>query len=811
MNKLKMNFFSVLKKSMILTALISMVPAFAGSAPNARATTNVVASPRNNGAVSSSAGYRAGGESDASTDIVVRSANVRTPSTVSRAAAMPMAGAVNTATARSANVKSVVDLPTVSRAATVGASVSRSATAMTGKNSARSATANVSNASVSRAGIARATAVFDDIEKIGGGYATCRDAYATCMDQFCAKANDTYRRCFCSDKYIDFSNTEDTLDSVKLLLMRFEDNNLNAVDKTAQEVNAMYSATEGENAIKSDTSGAADMLAEIGDLLSGKTKVSQNTSGSLGIIDFNISGDIGDVWGDSASGIFGGGGTDLSLLEGQALYSDASKQCIQMISDSCENEAVFNMARSSYNILITQDCNAYAKVVDSQREVVENTVRTAEKYLREARLEEYRSHNSADVNECMDRVKTAMLTDAACGPNYNRCLDYTGLYVSQTTGEPIYSTRLFELADVITLDGVSSAGSAAVDFLADNSGFNNFLDSKKMFATTALDSCRDLSDIVWNEFKRTAMIEIAQAQDAKIEEVKMSCVSTMKECYDTQSGALKSFDDTSAQMAGAVSAYAAKAMCQDKVTACAALYDDANCSFGNDGKLDSKCGLAALLDFVNVVDDVRIGEGCATAIDSRLTELCTPSTGDVGYPWGCRAMNLGTLGTDSGASATDGSLAKNIYNIAVNNCAEPGTTNLSEEVSRQVKMAFEDISEELAYQMANVCEDLGGFWLSTNNSDFNNSNNNLLDTFYDALYGDSEETDESKSWGRCIENTTKVQCESFNVGRDETEGLFATYDAQKDECVFTTAWFEQQCSFLGRGYFDSGVCHIVSE
>ena len=31
-------------------------------------------------------------------------------------------------------------------------------------------------------------------------YNTCRDAYFTCMDQFCATANDTYRRCVCSSK-----------------------------------------------------------------------------------------------------------------------------------------------------------------------------------------------------------------------------------------------------------------------------------------------------------------------------------------------------------------------------------------------------------------------------------------------------------------------------------------------------------------------------------------------------------------------------------------------------------------------------------
>ena len=51
-----------------------------------------------------------------------------------------------------------------------------------------------------------------------------------------------------------------------ILLAQFEDNNLNAVDKTAAEVDAMYSATIGEAAIKNDTSAAQSVLNEIGDL-----------------------------------------------------------------------------------------------------------------------------------------------------------------------------------------------------------------------------------------------------------------------------------------------------------------------------------------------------------------------------------------------------------------------------------------------------------------------------------------------------------------------------------------------------------------
>ena len=144
--------------------------------------------------------------------------------------------------------------------------------------------------SASRASSARATAVFSDISKIGGGYADCRDAYATCMDQFCASANDTYRRCYCSDRFIDFRDTTNALDTASTMLADFQNTNLDAVDKTAAEVNAMYTASEGEAAIKRDTSASQKLLDSITDILSGKKSSYKKSSyaknsGSNGVLD----------------------------------------------------------------------------------------------------------------------------------------------------------------------------------------------------------------------------------------------------------------------------------------------------------------------------------------------------------------------------------------------------------------------------------------------------------------------------------------------------------------------------------------------
>lgn len=829
-----MHLFDFRRIPLVLTAVLSVVcGAYAEQAPNPRGgmgTSSSAALDSVGGSTSArstsgrvvrtnlsatDSGLTVTGRSAANS--VSRSATARPSVTVARTASVQPATS-NVVTGRSGTVLQMAPTSGInaSRSATTARTAFSNVISGASHSTASTARAASSNSVVglSRAATARATAVFSDISAIGGGYAKCREAYATCMDQFCANANDTYRRCVCSARYDEFRNTENAIDQALNLLAQFEDNNLNAVGLSAEEVAAMYSATEGEMAIKNDTSAAANMLAEISDLLSGKSSStsSSGTSGtSLGLLTVDFTSDLGDIWGDSGSSIFDTStGVDLSTLTGQDLFNEASKQCLEIVADSCENNATLTMARSAYSIMITQDCNLYEKNINSQKESLEQTVRTAEKYLREARLEEYQSHNSADVNECIASVRNAIQSDAACGANYSRCLDYTGAYINQSTGEAIYSPRLFQLAELITLPGVNA--SDASDVLGANPEFNSFLDSRRMFAETALDSCRDMADIVWEEFKRQALIEIAQAQDEKIEEVKMSCVSTMSECYDTQTGALQDFDNTTSQYTGAISAYAARAMCEDKVIACASLYGDTEgCEFDGNGQLttgnasggltgaaaNSRCGLTALLAFVDTVDTVRVAEGCETAIDNYLADLCTPDDGEMGYPWNCRNMSPTELQTS-------------IRNFASQNCADPTSSGEAfiAEVSDQISRAIDDIQEELDYQLMETCEELDGYWMDDDDSVTNvvdsrvSGNGTLLSGFYRQVYGGNEVTD----WGRCVENTTMLRCLDYNDG---LETPVASYDLSRDECIFTDEWYRAQCEELMGGYYENSVCYVA--
>ena len=460
------------------------------------------------------------------------------------------------------------------------------------------------------------------------------------------------------------------------------------------------------------------------------------------------------------------------------------------------------MAKSAYGIMITQDCNVYEKSIDTKRQQVQNVVRQAEKYLREARLEDYRAHNTQDVNECLDKVRTAIQADTACGANYKYCLDYTGAYI-KTSGEPYFSPRFFQLADLIKLDGASSD----TDVLTQNSRFNTFLESRKKFAEAALDTCRDKADWVWEEFKRAALIEIAQAQDDKIEEVKASCVDTMKECYDTQSQSLKNFDDTTAVAAGAIGAAAARQMCQDQVIACASLYGNTDgCTFDGNGRLTSgtnngdRCGLNALLSFVDTVDNVRVAEGCDTALTNFAKELCTPSDGELGYPWRCRDL-------------TKERVQEQILTRAALYCVNPdgtkydttkyttNTANLNDQVTQKIKRLIEDIESGVRRQLMTQCEELNGLW------DEGSSNQTAYSSFYDKFFGGT--TTDKTERGTCIENSVRNAC----LTQDDITGGngYAKYNATTDTCVFTNEWYEYQCKNMLDGDWIDNVCYWDAE
>ena len=816
----------ILKVSLIAVVLPGIV--FAAQAPNQRGSNAARNATRSADTVSNAAIRRS------ATSVIARSANPGArQSRTTIVTARP-------ATVRAASLRS--------RSATnTSTSVARSASKATNARSAVNVGGKISgNKKLSRAASARATAVFNDVSKIGGGYANCRDAYATCMDQLCANANDTYRRCFCSDRFTEFRDTADKLDEALKMLAEFQDNNLDAVGLTAAEVDAMYTATAGEEAIKRDTSASQKLLDSISDVLSGKkTKTAPKQNMSLGVLDLSgFASNNDDIFGGgSASGIFGGGDsyTDVSALEGKELYDTAMKQCSEITRESCGGDAMFNLARSAYSIMITQDCNAYEKNINAKKASVEETVRTAEKYLREARLDEYRAHNSASVNECLTKVEEEMRKPVACGENYEKCMDYTGKYINSTTGEPIYSQALFGLNNLIDMGSSADDLSNSFDILSKNPEFNKWLEGRKMFAETALDSCRDDADTVWYEFKRSVIIQIAQAQDAMIQKVKDSCVATIKQCYDKQTGDLKSMDTTELQGTGAIAAATARGMCYDRVMACAALYGDPDGCYYDDktkkltvneqctspsknGKCT--CGLQSLLTFVDTVDSVKVAEGCESVLTKYVAEICPKSAAEYNKDGTIKKEEVKYGGICiSGNKQQLRAMLENRMNVFcaqdMVNTDESNTLNSTSAFNTNImNQLIKQIYDELGLAFSLGCEEqddinngddeFKGQWVNAGDMP-RPTPDRLYPYFYKKYYGITNITSakqvadlnaDDKGW--CLK-VSKSDTESVDIGK-KCEITGGTWENK--QCDLPNDWYVSTCTDVLGGVWTSAGCQV---
>lgn len=498
---------------------------------------------------------------------------------------------------------------TVSRTAQPNLSTKR-------KNSrvAQSINTNSARAIVSRAALGAP----EPAEKMGDGYNKCRDAYFTCMDQFCGTVNDTYRRCYCSSKLTEIQSRERALSQAANQLQDFKDLNLNVINKTANEVNAMISASEGETAQANakDKSNSAKQLSGISDVLSKTKKKSLSTQGTL-----DVAGDINAIWSTTDLA----GGDNLANLSGESLYNAVHAQCAEMVSESCPDTATKTMVVSAYGMYIENDCTLLVNNLDKQLVSANATIRDTEYTMGDLRLENYNSHNSSSIHECIAQVREDITANSACGTDYVHCLDITGRYLNYETGEPIYTAEFFQLDKQTSLSG---------DLLTNQTNrlLVERLNSMRNYAKRGLDTCRDISDNVWNEFLRQAITEIHQGQQDRIREVKAECLDVVNKCYDEQNKSLKDFSNTDEALLLGSRLELSEQMCREKLDTCSNLY-------GGGSK-----GLSELTTAMYDIVDQQIAQQCLSTLQEYTKELCAVSGTDTlhAYPYGCRTYTPGT-------------------------------------------------------------------------------------------------------------------------------------------------------------------------
>ncbi|HOY47004.1 MAG TPA: hypothetical protein PLZ05_00160 [Alphaproteobacteria bacterium] len=451
----------------------------------------------------------------------------------------------------------------------------------------------------------------------GTGYNACRDSYFTCMDQFCAKQDETYRRCVCSSKLDEIKNKQRVLSQTQQQLQDFKDLNIDAISKTGNEVKSMLTATTGETTAGSakDNSSSAQALNGISAVLSNTKSKSLSTQGKL-----DIAGDINSIWSttDLAAG------ADISNLTGEKLYNAVHAQCVAFAANSCESQATLNMVVSAYGMYIENDCNALANSLSKQTTTAAGTIRETEYEMNKARLDNYNAHNSTSINNCIAQVRKDITTDSACGKDYVHCLDITGKYLNSDTGEPIYSSDFYQLELQTSLDG---------DVLSNQTNrlLISELNKKKDFAERGLSTCSDLSSEVWDEFLRQAVSEIYQGQQERIRQVKNECIDVVNSCYDSQSKSLKDFSNVKEQLLLGSRLELSEEMCKEKLDACSNLYGG------------GENGLSELVTTMQNITDQKIAKDCKSSLMDYVTSICSVSTNDIvhGFPFGCKTYAPG--------------------------------------------------------------------------------------------------------------------------------------------------------------------------
>lgn len=633
----------------------------------------------------------------------------------------------------------------------------------------------------------RALSVSPDIStQMGSGYAACRDAYFTCMDQFCGTASDTYRRCYCSSRLTEIQSRERALTQAANQLEDFKSLNLYVIDKTANEVQSMVSASEGELAQSQakDKSDSAKQLSGISAVLSKTKKESLSTQGTL-----DIAGDINAIW--STTNL--AGGKNISNLSGESLYNAVHAQCSEMVASSCPDSATQTMVVTAYGMYIENDCSMLINTLDKQLVAANATIRDTEYTMGDLRLENYNAHNSSSIHECIAQVRKDITSNSACGTDYVHCLDVTGRYLNYETGEPIYTANFFQLNTQSSLSG---------DLLTNQTNrlLVDRLNAMRDYAKRGLDTCRDIADNVWDEFLRQAITEIHQGQQEKIRQVKDDCLNVVNQCYDEQNKSLKDFSNTDEALLLGSRLELSEAMCREKMDTCSNLYGG------------GPEGLSELVDTMYNIIEQQIAQQCLTTLQNYVQELCAvPGTDTVHkFPYGCRTYTPGSqeyvsnpecnklksnamlvvskntkytttctkryqscnpgfyyVGeTQQCIKCPDGyycpggtiqltdikplkcpldytnSLYYKLANYATDACIRPSKRDdsLPHTVLQDINVVMDQIRSGVSTELAHECERLGGTWVSTAYEE--ETNDKLLSKFY-------TETSANKQWGYC--------------------------------------------------------------
>ena len=209
----------------------------------------------------------------------------------------------------------------------------------------------------------------------------CREAYRTCMDEFCLLDESEGYRCACS------SNIEK---SKKLI---------QEIQKIQEEADKLY--TEG---VEREQLGARERL------VFGESDAAKKSSSVSGVNFWEwLNTDTSDTE-----------GLDSDVYVGDALYAMAQDLC-RVKLDSCANRA--EMEEILYSRQIVADCKAFSSYLAEQKRNAQLNKRTAESAVRQARLAMLDTTNKYNRGQCLLAYRSCVADKGGCGANFENCLD----------------------------------------------------------------------------------------------------------------------------------------------------------------------------------------------------------------------------------------------------------------------------------------------------------------------------------------------------------------------------------------------------
>lgn len=339
---------------------------------------------------------------------------------------------------------------------------------------------------------------------------------------------------------------------------------------TAAQASAMKTASEGENALTSDTSASKALLQAIMNSIRGTDSSVGGKYSDLNSI--NISFDTTNAFGMTDAG------QAIAAYNGQNLYSAVYPQCRNAVKADC-NDASLQRAITAYLMAIEQDCNTVETAISEKQKQMKSAIREGSAMLDLARVENRQKHNSDDIAACLTNVENAILSEEVCGTGYHKCLD-NGEFIDISTGAPIVGVaNFYELENLLTFpSGVDAADQKLTKVYSNRIFVQNFEKRVKKFAQPALDKCTEQADTVWAEYLDKAMLDIYYAQKAKVAQIRQGCFDFVSACYMNGD---KSITDAMKELTGDASVIVQPhrivlndKLCTDYVNSCNNMFDE---------------------------------------------------------------------------------------------------------------------------------------------------------------------------------------------------------------------------------------------